>query len=194
MLLIAPVKELSPARFGHKLLLKHVPDLPLRVNDDLYRRLKERFYARLALWARIEHSQLLVIGTFSQPMTGVFELEAACLVNVNEGWLPFETAHEFQLLEALADRRFTKGERYNLPSTKPMASMVLHDTEKPTALYLIPPEATAEYAPAVRRLAEDSGLASWWWRCCEGALPDLPAAVVRHGEVAQIHPESQEQA
>lgn len=175
MLLIAEVKALEPARFGHRLVCKHLPDLPLQVNDDLHRRLTTVFRGPLALWAQLEETHLLVIGVFSQAVPGAYELESACLVNVNAGWLPFESMQEHALLEALAHRRFTKGQRYNLPSGRPLASAILNDTAEPTALYLVPAEAPESVETAIRDLADGSGLGSWIWRAREGEMPALPA-------------------
>ena len=174
MLFIAPVKALEPARFGHRMVLFHMPDAPLRVADDLYKRLTKRFASQLALWSNHdEDSHLLLIGTVTQSMPGVLELDSACLVNVNIGWLPFDGAHEFELLEQLHDRHFTKGQRYNLPSTTPLAAAVLHDTDEPTALYILPPDASDGFRKAAEDLIDSSGVAAWWWEC-QGPLPSLP--------------------
>lgn len=175
MVFIAPVKRLEPARYGHRLLLMHLPDMPLHVNDELHRRMTTVFRAQLALWDQLPDTQLLAIGTLSRTAHGVFELEAACLVNVNAGWLPFETLPEHQLLEALVERRFSKGLRYNLPPQAPLASVVLHDTDPPTALYLAPPDTAEDGLDRSRALANGTGLASWWWRG-DGPVPALPTA------------------
>ena len=192
MLLIAPVKHIDQARFGHKIVLKHLPDMPLMVNDDLHKRLTVRFAVQLALWGQLDSTMLLLIGTFSQPVSGLYALEAGCLVNVNGGWIPFETAHEYQLLEGLAERRYSKGLRYNLPSTKPLASAVLYDSEQPTALYIVEADASDEQRAAAEQLATGSGLASWWWDVRKDLMPALPAEVratpARHDEAQAVGP------
>jgi hypothetical protein len=174
MLFIAPVKRLEPARYGHRLVLKHLADMPLHVNDAVHRRLTSVFQQQLALWDQLPTSQLLAVGTLSRTAHGVVELESASLVNVNAGWLPFESMQEYQLLDALAGRRFSKGLRYNLPAATPLASVVLHDTPVPTALYLVPAGAPADFLARVRALAEGSGMDNWWWHCGQGTMPALP--------------------
>jgi len=188
MLLIAEVKALEPARFGHRLVCKHLPDMPLQVNDDLYRRLTTVFRPQLALWTQLEETHLLLIGVFSQAVPGAYELESACLVNVNAGWLPFESAQEHELLEALAARRFTKGQRYNMPTSRPLASTVLNDTAEPTALYLVPVGASEGFDRAIEELALQSGLASWWWRAKDGPMPRLPDPRVAGADQAGSQP------
>ena len=49
MLLVGEVKEVAQARFGQKLVIKHLPDMPLMLPDDVYRRLKARFAAEFDL-------------------------------------------------------------------------------------------------------------------------------------------------
>jgi hypothetical protein len=43
MLLIAEVKEIVPARYGFKAVVKHVPDQAFALDEQLYRRLGRRF-------------------------------------------------------------------------------------------------------------------------------------------------------
>ena len=43
MLLIAEVKEIVPARYGVKAVIKHVPDQSFALDEQLYRRLARRF-------------------------------------------------------------------------------------------------------------------------------------------------------
>ncbi|MFX7853854.1 DUF1173 family protein, partial [Acinetobacter baumannii] len=78
-------------------------------------------------------------------------------MTANEHWLPFESLFEWELLDALhrSHRRFTKGLRYNLPSSKPLASVVLQDTgEVSAALFVVPQEAEGEYDQAIEELTE----------------------------------------
>lgn len=98
-------------------------------------------------------------------------------MNVNEHWLPFESLFEWELLDALhrAQRRFTKGLRYNLPSTKPLASVVLQDTgEVSTALFVVPQDAEGEYDVAIEELTQQSNLQAWKWRAGSDSMPKLP--------------------
>jgi hypothetical protein len=82
------------------------------------------------------------------------------------------------VLDALTqqNRRFMKGMRYNLPSTRPLACAVASDTEpEPTAMYVLPPGASEDYAAAVDELIAESKLPSWKWTAGEAPMPPLPA-------------------
>ena len=188
MLLIAEVKSFEPARFGTKLTIKHVPSMPLMINDDLSKRLTKRFADQLALWDHITNGHLMLIGTFSLSPQGIHFLESACLMNVTETWLPFENMYEFELLQELhrQDRRFTKGLRYNLPTATPLASVVLQDTgDAPTAMYVVPVGADSAYEEAALKLNEQAHMQAWQWHSGHDAMPPLPALEV--GQMEPVH-------
>jgi hypothetical protein len=160
------VKELAQSRYGHKIVLKHLPDCHFMMNDDIYKRLLKRFEVELGLWDALEGTHLMMIGTFSIGATGVASLEEVALMCVTENWIPFESTFEKMALDALTqqNRRFMKGMRYNLPSTRPLACAVASDTEpEPTAMYVVPPGASEDYAAAVDELIAESKLPSWKW-------------------------------
>lgn len=178
MIVIGEIKTIEASRYGHKVVVKHLADMPLMVNDDLHKRLTKRFADELELWNSVESSHLIMVGTFGLGPTGVASLEEVGLMVVTEEWLPIENVFELDLLARLVgDRRqFTKGLRYNLTSTRPLAAAVLQDTRPSSAaLYVIPPTAEADYGAALQDLVSESELASWFWRAGEEPMPALPA-------------------
>lgn len=185
MILIGEVKAIEDARYGKCLIVKHLPDLKLMMTDDLHKHLASRFTHQLQLWGQLEASHLLTLATISRSSQGIYSVEAVCLMNVNEHWIPFETLFEWELLSALhaSQRRFTKGLRYNLPSTKPLACAVLQDTgDVSTALYVVPQGIEGEYETAMTDLAEQSHLASWQWRAGAESMRELPGRAVGYHE------------
>lgn len=179
MLLVGEIKEIAPSRYGHKLVVKHLPDFHFMMNDDLHNRLHKRFANELALWDAVDNAHLVVIGTFGIGPTGVASLDALALMVVTENWLPFEHVYEHLLIDNLtrSNRRFMKGLRYNLPSSKPLASVVLSDTQPaPVAMYIVPPEAGEDYDAALGELVADSKLGSWVWRAGADEMPAIPPA------------------
>lgn len=177
MILLGEVKAIENARFGKCLVVKHMPDTRLLMTDDLHKHLVSRFAHQMQMWSQLEVSHLMVLATISRSAQGVLSVEAACLMNANEHWLPFESLFEWELLDALhrSHRRFTKGLRYNLPSSKPLASVVLQDTgEVSAALFVVPQEAEGEYDQAIEELTEQSKLMAWKWRAGAELMPLLP--------------------
>lgn len=177
MMIIAPLKNIEQARFGYKVTLRHLPDMPLACNEDIHRRLHRVFATQLALWGQLEHSHLLLTGTISLAPGGLHTLESACLTNVDSAWIPFESLYEYQLLEALgsAERRFLKGLRYNLAGNKPLACAILLDTgDSSTAMYVVPQDAEGDYEEAAKKLTEQSNMKTWFWYAGTAAMPELP--------------------
>lgn len=177
MIVIGEVKDITQARFGQKIILKHCPDCHFMMNDDLHTRLIKRFSHTLSLWEALPETHLMMIGTFSVGATGICSLEEAALINVTENWIPFESTFDKTLIDALTQfqRPFTKGLRYNLSEAKPLACVVLSDTPpQATALYICSPDAHEETMNEMDVLIQESQLASWIWRVKEEKMPELP--------------------
>lgn len=176
MICIGEIKEISPSRYGHKIVFKHLSDCHFMMNDDLHKRLVKRFEREISLWDGLESSHLIAIGTFSISSAGVPSLEECALMCVTENWIPFENMFDHLLIETMCsnNRRFMKGLRYNLPSTRPLASLVASDTPDPTAMYISPPDVTEEYTSALNNLIDDSKMPHWLWHSTE-SMPSLPA-------------------
>ena len=174
---IAEVKEILPARYGHKLVFKHVPDLPFMLTADLHARMLKRFEPELQMWQSYEDTHLIAVCTFGVGTTGIASVEELALMDVTAGWIPYDSAFEKTLIDELAlqRRRFVKGLRYQLSPTRPLASVVLSDTEPdPTAMYILPLTASAEYRAAQSELIANSKLPSWTWTAGERLMPAPP--------------------
>lgn len=175
MLLVGELKDIATARFGHKLVIKHLPDAPVMIDDTLLARLNKRFANELELWQAHDDGHLMVIATFSVGRAGLANAEEVSLVMTDRNWLPYESLHDKLLLDTALDarRRFTKSLRYNLVHDKPMASLVFTDTETPTAAFLVTKD---EERDAAAQIATGTGTHVWTWVLTE-AMPPLPSAV-----------------
>ena len=191
MLLVGEVKAIEPARYGHKLTIKHLPDMTFLLADDLHKRMVKRFEHELALWSEDESTHLLTIATFGLNPAGVASLEEVCLVPSTANWIPIEHHADAHLLDELTrtGRRFTKGLRYNLAGDRPLASVVLSDTQPaPVALYLVPPGASDAYRQALDELIRVSELTPWVWKTGEQSMPELPPSEATEGASPQRQP------
>jgi hypothetical protein len=177
LMLIGEVKEIAPARFGHWMVVKHLPKFPYLLNDDVHRRLSAKFANELSLWGAMPEAHLVAIATFELGPTGVASIESIALMIVNENWIPFENTYDAALLDALTRERasFLKGLRYNLGVDRPVASVVLReDDAEPVAMYVVPPDADEAYRAALEELTAESEMTAWVWNAGVDEMPALP--------------------
>jgi hypothetical protein len=184
MLLIAEVKEIVPARYGFKAVVKHVPDQAFAFDEQLYRRLGRRFEHELALWGASDDIHMVVIATFSVATAGVPTIAELSLMPVTRQWLPVEGAFEKQLIERLvADRRsFVKGLRYNLGADSALASATLTDCEGAAPLLFVA-RAGSQSSEQCLQVCDPSAPV-WLWNPSSEAMPPLPQAATSRGVAA----------
>ena len=185
MLLIAEVKEIVPARYGFKAVVKHVPDQAFALDEQLYRRLGRRFESDLALWGAAEDIHMVIIATFSVAAAGIPIIVELSLMPVTRQWLPVEDGFEKQLIERLvADgRSFVKGLRYNLGAGSALASATLTDCEGSAPLLFV---AHAGIDDSERYLqVSDPLVPVWLWNPSSEAMPSLPPRRQHHPRAAE---------
>ena len=174
MLLIAEVKEIVPARYGFKAVVKHVPDQAVALDEQLYRRLGRRFDSALALWGAADDIHMVMIATFSVAAVGIPTIVELSLMPVTRHWLPVEDGYEKQLIERLvADgRSFVKGLRYNLGAEGALASATLTDCEGSAPLLFVVHAGIEDNGRYLQVC--DPSLPVWQWSPSHEAMPALP--------------------
>jgi len=180
MLLIAEVKEIVPARYGFKAVVKHVPDQAFALDEQLYRRLGRRFESALALWGAADDIHMVMIATFSVAAGGIPTIVELSLMPVTRHWLPVEDGYEKQLIERLvADgRSFVKGLRYMLARDAPFVHATLLDVTN-TGFRLRIAEWNERHRCAQEDSKEDEATGSEWiWIPADGPIPGLPCPAV----------------
>ena len=178
MLLIGEVKEVVPARYGFKAVVKHVPDQPFALDEQIYRRMGRRFERELSLWGASDAVHMMLIATFGLNDAGVPTIEELSLMPVTGQWLPIEDSFEQQLVERLVrdGRAFVKGLRYNLLAGQMLASVILTDAgESPVALCIAPRGGDYEQmTAALNGFGPVNAVPAWVWRIDQGAMPPPP--------------------
>ena len=97
---------------------------------------------------------------------------------VAENWIPYETAQELRLVEALAKAReqSIKGLRYASPADQPIvAALLMQHRPRPLALFVVPASADDAYEAALEEMiAARPEMDSWIWHVGQGEMPALP--------------------
>jgi len=70
MLIIGEVKDMKSARFGHKMIIKHLPDFPIHLNKERYQSLCKQFETEIGLCSNNQSGHLIANGTFWIHQTG----------------------------------------------------------------------------------------------------------------------------
>jgi len=176
--LVGEVKEFAEARSGRRLIVKHMPDYPLVIEEETWKRLEKVFAPELAFWNADQALHLVTILTFGLNAAGLAVVEEMALMIVTENWIPFETAHELRLLERLARlrRKSVKGLRFNLSPEKPVVSVTLPESRPdPVAMFIVPADADETYEVELVGMTEARpDMRVWVWRVNEGEMPGLP--------------------
>ena len=175
MLLIGEVKEIVPARYGFKAIVKHLPDQAFAIDEQLFRRLGRRFEPELALWGASDDIHMVMIATFGVGRAGVPAILELCLMPVTRQWLPVADGFEKQLLDRLVGetRSFVKGLHYNLGRCDRIASVVLTDCEGSAPMLFIGP-ADADLSSQGPETGAAGDAPIWTWRRSGEPMPPLP--------------------
>jgi hypothetical protein len=173
MLLIGEAKEIVPARYGFKAVVKHVPDQGFALDEQAYRRLGRRFDPQLALWGSAEDIHMIMIATFSVGAAGVPTIAELSLMPVTRQWLPVEDAFEKQLVEKLVGdgRSFIKGLRYNLGAASALACATLTDCEGTAPLLFVVSAGVEDDARYLQ--LSDPSIPAWLWHPSSEVIPTL---------------------
>lgn len=174
MLLIAEVKEIVPARYGFKAIVKHAPNQAFALDEPLFRRIGRRFESELALWSAAEDIHMVMIATFSVGASGIPTIIELSLMPATRQWLPVEDAFEKQLVERLvADgRSFAKGLRYNLGAGSMLAAATLTDCAGSAPLLFVASAGVEDDGWCLQLC--DPSTPVWLWRPSDEAMPPLP--------------------
>lgn len=129
ILTIGELKELGPTRFGYRALIKHMPDVPLILDEQLFRKTSNCFRDELLLWGASDTFRAILIATMAIGTNGVAQLNEVSLMLVNRAWIPVANAFEHQLLDLLMheERSFCKPLAYNLAHSAKLPSALLKD-------------------------------------------------------------------
>lgn len=171
LLMVAEVKEIAPARYGHKAIFKHLPDQAFAVDDALCRRLERSFEHELTLWGTEPDLHLIMAATFRVGEAGTLAIVELSLMLTTSQWLPVRDGLEKQLVQRLVGegRSFVKGLSYNFGRRTAVASAVLLDSGDealPLWIAIAGDQAdpqTPEHGPAL-----------WAWDPSRGEMPALP--------------------
>ncbi|MFY2610527.1 DUF1173 family protein [Achromobacter ruhlandii] len=175
MILVAEVKEITTARYGFKIVVRHAPDFHFMLSEDLHKKLSKAFGPELQMWDAEASSHLICIATFSVSPNGYATIHAVALRLLSPQWLSIRSGYERRLLsDIVATRKFHQGLRYTLSDNVPYATVTLMDLAEPVPLYLELPNASDEFKERLQAITTDLPFPSVTWRVADGVPPAIP--------------------
>lgn len=178
MVLIGEVKSVNAARYGFKVVIKHLPHLAFNLDEQIGRRMEKRFKDELALWNADETTHLIIVATFGVGPAGMMAINEMSFMLTSAAWLPIDDLYDQQLLSCLVHdgRRFRRCLRYNLAADRPVAVAVATDTRpRPVAMYVVTPSVEDIYLTALQEMVERSEFPAWIWHAGREACPAMPS-------------------
>lgn len=159
----------QPAAHGRRILVKHMPDAPLHIDEKAWER-AERAYATTlqAADADVQHKSKVVLAALVYARReNLYQVDALTMMLASDQWVPLEGLHELPLVEELQrqGRSFIKPLRFDSRSGACFPNVLLLDAEGgPVALHV----ASAFLEPKERRAKERAlqalGDGAWVWR------------------------------
>ena len=142
LIVIGEAKGIERATYGHRLLVKHLPDAPIYLDDDVHTRLlREQLDAVELIESDTSGHPMLIAAVSITPRGHARGREVALLMTTSE-WLPYRAGLERGILADAVERR----RRFTAACGRPAAvegsapTLVLADTAQPVAVHLSPPE------------------------------------------------------
>ena len=190
LLMVAEVKDIAPARYGHKAVIKHLPDQAFALDDTLYRRLGRSFEHELTLWGTEPDLHLLMIATFRVDETGTPGIVELSLMLTTAQWLPVDDGWDRQLVGALVrqGRSFVKSLRYNVPTTQALVCASLLDCGTAPCPLSIDREHNPDFTPSAECPVSGSDGPEWRWSPTQGDIPALPRLQQKTEPIQLPHP------
>jgi hypothetical protein len=181
MLVIGELKEFTEAKFGYRLVLKHMADCPLWLNADAAARMRRHFEASLYAWQTQAPVRLVVACTIRGTEQQNYQVDTATVMMTTINWVPIDNLFEKTVADALTKegRRFRKQLRYDAPASAAFPNFFLLDVGgEPVALDILHPNVDRTQRNAKEEAIASRPLGSWVWRTETSlSLPPFPRAI-----------------
>lgn len=173
-ILIGEVKAFDEARFGYKIVIKHLPSFPFFIDEKSYEKLYKTFEYELSAFECIENMHLICVATFALSPSGHATIDSITLIASDRHWIPFDSQQELDMNDRLIGKGmpFKKGLRYNLGRDKIIASYVITTSSGPIACFFS--DGSEESQAKIEDLAADTQVSYKIWDVHADSAPQIP--------------------
>lgn len=167
--------------FGRRIIVKHMPDVPLHIESKAWERV-ERGYGAI-LQARdadvARKPRVMMVALIYAKREHVYQVDTLSMMLTTDQWIPLDGLHELPLIEALQcdQRAFMKPLKYDARTAAAFPNVLLLDCSgSPVPLHVITPFAEAKEMALKRRAILANGAINWVWHT-DKDMPALPPRV-----------------
>lgn len=183
-LCLGELSGVEQTAYGRRLLVKHMPDAPLHLEDRAWERAARAHASILqARDADLEDKPRVLLAALIYARPGnLYQIDALSMMLVSDQWIPLDGLHELALIEALQreGRAFLKPLRFDSTNGASFPNALLLDTEgEPVPLHILSPFVSPGERQVKERTVQDLGARAWVWDM-EREMPPLPAPARRH--------------
>jgi hypothetical protein len=181
MIVLGEFNDVQDSIVGRKILVKHMPDTPLLVDDDTWQRIQKNFKSIFEAKALDEPLRLIMAALIYAKRDQVYQVDRTGFMLATENWIPVEDASEVALVRRLTqeDRSFLKPLRYESTKFAAFPNVKLLDTgDEPTALDIESAMAEEKDRELKRKAIEQRAGDLWVWNVSQ-PMPSLPAKRLR---------------
>lgn len=176
-IVLGEFKGVSEAVNGKKVSIKHMPDMPLFIDEKSWKKIERTFEATFLMRDANPGAALrIIMCALIYPKTeAAFLIHAASLMTTTANWIPVEDAHEAQLVHALtsAHRHFIKPLAYDSRHAMRFATALLLDAgPMPVPLHTIS-AFCSDTIKAEKAARLQAGPGTWVWISGQ-PMPPLP--------------------
>lgn len=181
--LLGEFKASEPCVSGRRVWIKHLPDVPLLMQDSTWARVAKR-YAALFEMRDADAGQgvrIVMAALLRARREQTFEIDTASLMLTDARWIPADGEPDLLLLQALVEqgRRFIKPLRYDARKASAFPNALLLDAgDAPVPLHALSAFAAPAELKAKEQAVAKAGAGVWVWHTAT-AMPPFPPAILR---------------
>lgn len=181
-LIIGELKCVEACTSGQRLWIRHLPDVPLLIDNSAWQRAVRNYAALLSAFdGNPSHGvRVIVSAMIFAKQEHVYQVDMLSLMLTDTQWIPLNGIHEGDLVGRLIaeQRRFLKPLRYDARHAGSYPNVLLLDTgERATPLHVLSDLLDPGERAAKEKALVDAGGACWCWHTDE-PCPALPPAVI----------------
>jgi len=177
-ILVGEYKDSEPTTCGRRIIVKHMPDVPLYIESEVWERVVRRdgaiLQARDANLAR--KLRVMMAALIYAEREHVYRVDRLSMMLTTDQWIPLEGLSEIALVETLQreKRAFMKPLKYDSRTAAAIPNVLLLDCGKvPFPLHVVSPTTRAKERALKNKAIATGGDSTWVWHT-DKEVPPLP--------------------